>query len=427
MNWTAISEAERARIRYWQKWIIVFAIVCEIFLAADWYGFAAVIQFVSKDLSLDPAQAGLAQGIFAVTYGVGMIVWSPVSRKTSARAMLMIGLAGTGLGMVLQIFVQDFTQLVILRLIIGFFDAAIWTGNIKLIIGWFPQEKRGAMMGWILAAYSLAITLDFALGIPLTIASGWRVFFAILAGGTLIVAVIDLLFARNGPADVGIAGFRWDQDERKHYGTSVALFDIFRSRWIIIGGLAIAGCTFALSGTATWVIPAFITVQKMPVENAALVGTLMGLSQVAFLIVGGYLADRYSKTLMIKIGIGMALVSALLFVASVIYPMGFGMLLIPACLSGIAVLCGGAIFSMLSEKYPDDLAPAAVGYAEIVGVVATFIAPSLLGFVIKETGSFANAFITFAVVEGLLLMVLLVLARADAPGQAPVPLARPSV
>jgi MFS family permease len=411
MNWTMASEADRARIRYWQKWMIVFAVICEIFLAADWYGFAAVIPFISQDLSLDPAQAGLAQGIFALTYGVGMIVWSPVSRKMSARTMLLIGLAGTGVGMVAQVFVQDYAQLIILRLIIGFFDAAIWTGNIKLIIGWFPQAKRGTMMGWILAAYSLAITLDFALGIPLTIVHGWRIFFALLAAGTLVVAAIDALFARNGPSNIGVIGFTWDEDANKQYGGSVVLGDIFRSRWIIVGGLAIAGCTFALSGTATWVIPAYITVQKMAIENAPAVGTIMGLSQVFFLVIGGYMADRWSKTLMIKIGIGMALISALLFVASLITPMSFGMLLIPAGLSGIAVLCGGAIFSMLAEKYPDELAPAAVGYAEIVGVIATFIAPSLMGFAIKQTASFANAFIAFAIVEGLVLLVLLVLAR----------------
>lgn len=426
MNWASISESDRARIRYWQKWMIVFAVVCEIFLAADWYGFAAVLQFVSKDLSLDPAEAGLAQGIFALTYGLGMVLWSPVSRKMSTRSLLMIGLAGTGLGMVLQIFVQNFAQLIALRLLIGFFDAAIWTGNIKLIIGWFPQEKRGAMMGWILAAYSLAITLDFALGIPLTLALGWRTFFAILAGGTLIVAVIDWLFARNGPADVGIPGFAWDEEVKLQPGASVKLADIFRSRWIIVGGMAIAGCTFAISGTATWVIPAYITVQKMDVANAPLVGTIMGLSQVVFLIIGGYMADRWSKLTMIKLGIGMAFVSALLFVAAVTSPMSFGMLLIPAALSGIAVLCGGAIFSMLAEKYPDALAPAAVGYAEIVGVIATFIAPSLMGAVIKMTGSFANAFIAFAIVEALLLVVLAVLAREGAGRRAAVAVARPS-
>jgi MFS family permease len=423
MDLSAISETDQARILYWQKWIIVFAIVCELFLAADWYGFAAVIPFLSQDLSLDPAQAGLAQGVFALTYGVGMVVWSPISRRMSARAMLMIGLAGTGLGMVLQVYVQNYEQLIVLRLLIGFFDAAIWTGNIKLIIGWFPQSKRGAMMGLILAAYSLAITLDFAIGIPLTAAFGWRSFFAILAGGTLIIAVIDWLFARNGPADIGIAGFTWGENKRDHHGSSVSIIDIFRSRWIIVGGLGIAACTFALSATATWVIPAYITVQKMPVESAALVGTLMGLSQVVVLVIGGYMADRFSKTLIIKIGTALALFSALTFVAAATYPMSFGLLLIPAALSGIAVLGGGAIFSLLSEKYPDEIAPAAVGYAELSGVLATFAGPALLGFVIKTTGSFSDAFIAFAVVEGVLLVILVALTRSAATKAAGVPLA----
>jgi MFS family permease len=410
-----MSPADQARIRYWQAWIIIFAVVCEIFLAADWYAFAADMPFLSKALSLDPAQAGLAQGVFALAYGVGMLVWSPVSHRLTARTMLLVGLAGTGIGMALQVYMQSYGQLIALRLFIGFFDAAVWTGNIKLIIGWFPQSKRGMMMGLILAAFSLAITLDFAIGIPVTLAFGWRVFFAALAIGTLLVALVDLLFARNGPAAIGMPGFAWDDDVPAPHGGRVVLSAIFRSRWIAVGSLGIAGCTFALSGTATWVIPAFITVQRMPVQSAALVGTLMGLSQVVFLVLGGYLSDRIAKTLMIKITIGLAFISALTFVLAASTPLSFGLLLIPACLSGMAVFGGGAIFSLLSEKYPDRLAPAAVGYAELGGVIATFIGPALLGFVVKTTGSFVDAFLVFALVELALLSTLIILAREPRP------------
>ncbi len=418
MTWTTLSEADRAKVQYWQRWMIVFAVVCELFLAADWYAFAAVIPFISPELGLNPGQAGFAQGVFALSYGAGMLVWGPISRTMTPRKMLMIGLAGTGLGMVAQVFVQGFAELVALRLFIGFFDAAIWTGNIMLIISWFPQARRGSMMGLILAAYSLAITLDFAIGIPVTTVLGWRVFFAVLAAGTLIVALVDWLFALNGPADLALPGFSWgDEPETTHAHVSVA--DIFRSRWIIVGGLAIAACTFAISATATWVIPAYITVQKMPPANAALVGTIMGLSQVVFLVIGGRMADSMTKTLLIKIGAGLAFLSALTFVAvTKTVPAGFGMLLLPAALSGMAVVSGGAIFSLLSEKYPDNIAPAAVGYAEISGVVATFIGPALLGAVINMTGSFVDAFWTFAAVEALLLVVLVVIARSPAQESA---------
>ncbi|MEW5423491.1 MFS transporter [Amorphus sp. 3PC139-8] len=405
--------------------MLALAIVCEMFLAADWYALAAVIPFISEDLQLSAGQAGLAQGIFALTYGIGMVIWSPISRTMTARQMLLMGLAGTGAGMLLQVFVQSYWQLIGLRLFIGFFDAAIFIGNMKLIFGWFPQRRRGMMVGVILAAYSLAITADFALGIPLAISAGWRTFFAVLAGGTLVVASVNAFVARNGPASLGYSGFVWDDDEPRE--TSLPLTAIFRSKWILVSGFGIAACTFAIAGTATWVVPAFINVQGMAVENAAVIGSLMGISQVIFLIIGGYLSDKIAKLTMIKVGAGLAFLTALAFTAATIYPMGFLWLVVLAGLSGLAVFAGGAIFALLSEKYPPELAPAAVGYAEVFGILSSFLAPWIMGLTIDLSGgSFTAAFVVFAVGEALFLAILVVLARESEPGSVAHPQANPA-
>jgi MFS family permease len=412
MSWTTISETDRQRIASWQKGMLILAILCEIFLAADWYAFAAVLPFVSESLKLNPAEAGLAQGIFALTYGIGMVVWSPVSRSMSARNMLLIGLAGTGIGMVLQVFVQSYMQLIALRLVIGFFDAGIFIGNMKLIFGWFPQSRRGSVVGMILAAYSLAITMDFALGIPLTLATNWRTFFAVLAIGTLIVAAIDALVVRNGPREIGIANFSWGNEPARE---SLPLGEIFRSKWITVAGFGIVACTFAIAGTATWVVPAFISVQHMPSESGAVIGTVMGLSQVLFLVIGGYMSDRLGKLFMIKLTAFLAFLTALMFLWSVVTPMPFAALVLFAALSGIALLGGGAIFALLSEKYSDALAPAAIGYAEVFGIFSAFVAPWLMGFIINASGgSFTGAFIAFAITEAIIVALLLMLARETA-------------
>ena len=409
MNLSTLSEADQARIRTWQKWMLTLAFICEMFLAADWYAFAAVIPFISQTLNLNPAEAGLAQGIFAVTVGIGMVAWSPLSRNMSARNMLLIGLVGTGIGMVLQVFVQSYMQLLILRLIIGFFDAAIFIGNMKLIFGWFPQSRRGAVVGMILAAYSLAITMDFALGIPLTLATNWRVFFAVLAAGTLIVALLDAIFVKAGPAAIGYPGFAWENEPVRAH---MPVTEIFKSKWIAVGGLGIAACTFALSGTATWVVPAFITVQHMPPAAGAIIGTVMGLSQVLWLIIGGYMADNMGKNFMIKLSALLAMLTAIMFVTSTIYELNFAVLVLYSALSGLAVLGGGAIFSLMSEKYPDSLAPAAIGYSEVFGIMASFAAPWSMGAVIQASGgSFTAAFVLFALVEAAFLVLLMVLAR----------------
>jgi MFS family permease len=411
MSMLTISEAERTRIKNWQWGILALAVLAEIFLAADWYGFAAVLTFVSETIHLQPWEAGFAQGIFAIAYGAAMFFWSPVSRTMTARKMLVIGLVGCGVGMAIQVFVQNFTELVILRIIIGFFDAAVWTGNIKLMVGWWPESRRASIMGIILAAYSLAITMDFALGIPLTIAFGWRTFFAVLAVLTIVMGILDLVFVRDNPQDIGIKDFVWEPAKPASSARG-SLLDIFKSRWIYVGALGIAGCTFALSGTATWVIPTFIKVQNMPVGYAALVGTAMGLSQVAFLVIGGYATDWFqNRPAVIKFGALLCVLVGLSFLLTATTPMDFGWLLLVAALSGSSVFAGGAIFSLVSQKYPDRLVPAAIGYAEVMGVFATFLSPSLMGAVINITGSFAWAFAAYTLCEVAVLIVLLVLAR----------------
>jgi predicted MFS family arabinose efflux permease len=310
------------------------------------------------------------------------------------------------------VFVQSYVELVALRLLIGFFDAGIFIGNMKLIFGWFPQNRRGSAVGIILAAYSLAITMDFALGIPLTIATGWRTFFAVLAVGTLIVAAVDALVVRNGPRELGIANFSWGNEPPRE---SLPLGEIFRSKWIAVGGFGIVACTFAIASTATWVVPAFITVQHMPPPSGAVIGTVMGLSQVLFLVIGGYMSDRLGKLFMIKLTAFLSFLTALMFLWSVVTPMSFALLVLFAAFSGIALLGGGAIFALLSEKYSDALAPAAIGYAEVFGIFSAFVAPWLMGSIINASGgSFTGAFVAFAVIELIIVALLMILARENA-------------
>jgi len=412
-----LTGPQRASVVKWQRGMLLLGLLCEMFLAADWYAVAAALPFISADLGLDSAQAGMAQGSFALTYGLGMVVWSALSRGWSARKMLMVGLFGTGIGMVLQVFVQSYEQLLILRLAIGFFDAGVFIGVMKLLLAWYPPSRRGLIVGLILAAYSLAITLDFSVGIPLTLAFGWRVFFAALAAGTIIAGLLVLIAARPGPAALGMPDFRWP--EQPVTADDSSLMSIFRTRWVYIGGFAIAACTFAIAGTTTWVVPAFITVQGMPESSAALIGTLMGLSQVVFLVLGGRMADKGDKLKLIRLSTCLAIAVAVMFWYATIQPLPFAVLILMAALSGMAVLCGGAIFSLMSEAYPARLGPAAIGYAEVFGILSAFLAPAAMGYIIRGMGDFSSAFFFFALGESAFLVILTALTlRQVAPLRA---------
>ncbi|MBB4225882.1 MFS transporter [Variovorax guangxiensis] len=390
---------------------IVCCLVAEFFLAADWYAFAAVMSFVSADLALTPGQAGLAQGVFGLSYCMGMLVWSPLVRRIDGRAAFSIGLLGTGIFMGAQALSTSFSELLVYRSVVGFFDAAVWIGAMRLIIGWFPEKRHGSAIGALLASYSLAITLDFAVGVPLAQAQGWRVFFYGLALGTVIVAIAGWLMLRDAP----LGSNSISSEGARVSAQDVSSRSVFASKWLYVGAAAIFGATFALSATATWVVPAFVAVRQMPLERAAVIGSAMGLSQIVILLIGGLLADRIDRLVMLKVGAALAAASALVFMVVLTQAVPWGALIAVAIFSGVAVLSGGAIFSALSERFGKELAASAIGYAQIGGVLSSFVAPAAMGWIIERSGgSFLAAFGLFAGVELAVLAILLTLARDPA-------------
>ncbi|MFM0205380.1 MFS transporter [Paraburkholderia fungorum] len=401
------------KLRGWQAFALLLGVLGELFLAGDWYGFAAVMPFVVKSLSLTPAQAGFAQGAFAITYAVGMVFWSPLGRRISARALFAIGLAGAGIAMALQAEVQSYASLIALRLVIGFFDAAVWVGTMKLIVGWFPVKRHGLTMGVLLAAFSLAITLDFAIGIPVSAVYGWRMFFEWLGALTFAVGVFGALTIKGSPRELGITEFRWTDDAAPvaDHAASLSTWTVLKSRWVYVGGLAIFGDMFAISAVTTWVVPSFIEIHGMPVASAATIGTVIGIAQVLVLLAGGWLSDRIARTTMLKVGAAFCVLSAMSFVAATLTHLQWSVMLAISAFSGVVVLSGGAIFSLVSEKYGEAFAATAIGFAELGGIISTFIAPALMGAVIGATHSFTLAFGLFAGVEVFIFAVLLVIAR----------------
>lgn len=99
----------------------------------------------------------------------------------------------------------------------------------------------------------------------------------------------------------------------------------------------------------------------MRVASAAAIGTAMGMAQVVVLLVGGWLSDRIARTTMLKIGAALCVRSAASFVGAALTRLEWSTMLAISALSGVVVLSGGAIFSLVSEKYGESLAATAIG------------------------------------------------------------------
>ncbi|WP_241107136.1 MFS transporter [Pseudomonas sp. MPFS] len=407
MKMSSLNITQRTTLKQWKTISLLMGVIAQLFLAGDWYGFAAVIPFVTETLHLSPLQIGIVQGSFSITYALGMVFWAAWGSRISTRALYCCGLLGVGVFMLLQSQVTSYEAMVAARLMVGFFDAAVWIAAAKLVVTWFPPAQRGRALSALLAAFSLAITVDFAIGIPLAEAVGWRGFFIVLAIGTLVVAFLGWVLVKSERRCVGLPDFAWDDEPPANQAVAKVSL-IFKSRWFYIASLAIFGDMFAISATATWVVPAFIETQGMATASAATIGTLMGVSQIIMLLLGGYCSDLFRRrVLILKIGSLLSLLSALSFLMTLKLGLPYGGLITVAVMSGVAVFSGGAIFALLSEKYGDQLSGNAIGYAEMVGISSTLIAPALMGAIIEASGSFVAAFSAFTGVQTVIFLILL--------------------
>ena len=418
MNYKQLSPPQLATLQRWKIVSLILGLAAQIFLAGDWYGFAAIIPFITQSIDMSPTQIGFAQGVFSITYALGMIFWGGVGHRLSARTLIVWGLVMTGLCVLLQSRIESYPALIAYRLAIGFFDSAVWIGTAKLIVNWFPPAQRGRAMGAVLAAFSLAITLDFAVGIPLSASLGWRSFFALLGAGTLLVGLASVFLVREVNTQLGVQSFSWDDAEATG-SHGARLRDIFRMKYFYISSLAIFGAMFGISATATWVVPAFIATQHMSPPSAALIGTVMGLAQVVFLLAGGFLSDHFGKRIAaMKVAALLSVICTVLLVMSARVELPFGALVAISIFCGVVVAAGGAIFALISEKCGDALAGSAIGYAEMVGISSSFIAPSLLGGILQATGSYAAAFSGFFAVEAVIFVILMLCRNESAAARA---------
>ena len=144
---------------------------------------------------LTPDRFGyLAGDFFTVLYAFMVLFTGSASDIFNRKKLLLWTCFGWCLCTYLSSFAQDFNQLMVLRVLVGFFNAVSGPCSYSLITDWFPPESRtlaysiyafGAQFGGPVSTYNTEIIAWL----------GWRETFQFLAlGGFVILALSVMCF-----------------------------------------------------------------------------------------------------------------------------------------------------------------------------------------------------------------------------------------
>jgi MFS family permease len=151
------------RLRRWSMlWIALTATMCaNVFIN----GAAFLIPTLHTERNLDLAMAGLMSSMPSFGMVVTLIAWGYVVDRIGERIVLALGSALTAAAAFAAASVQSLVAVGAFLLLGGMAAASSNSASGRLVVGWFPPERRGLVMGIRQTAQPLGVALG-ALVIP---------------------------------------------------------------------------------------------------------------------------------------------------------------------------------------------------------------------------------------------------------------------
>jgi MFS family permease len=327
-------------------------------------------------------EAGLVAAAPSVGIMLTLVAWGWVTDRRGERFVLLSGLAGTALAGLASVLVDGLGPLVVTLLLGGATAASTNAASGRVVVGWFPPERRGLAMGFRqmsqpigvgIAAVSIAVVADEH-GVS---AALWVPTIAALAVLGLVAAVVLDPPRPERAAEPADNPYRGNRYIARIHGVSVLLVVPQFVVW-----------TFAL----VWLV------QDRGWSPAA-AGTLVGAAQLAGALGrmgAGYLSDVVGARLrpLRWVAVAAAVTMALLGLAVGLELPVAVLLMVVATM--VTVADNGLAFTAIAERAGPFWSGRALGLQNTSQYLAASAVPPLAGLAVTHAG-YAAAFLLAAV------------------------------
>jgi MFS family permease len=254
----------------------------------------SLFPYLIQDFGLSDTQCGLLVStvywsIVLLSFPVSVIIdrWS---RKKSIGIMALFWSVAT----VACAFTNNFSQLFIARTAIGVGEAGYAPGGTALIAAIFPEKMRSMIVGLWTAALPLGSAIGIVLGGYIATHFGWRHAFGIVALPGFLIAVL-FFFVR----DYKTVNLEKSADpalgHKEKMKTREIVRQFSRTPSLFLTYIAFAGCMFLTAAYLSWLPTYFQRVENLPMEKAALKGSLVMVLAIAGFPLGGLITDQWRK------------------------------------------------------------------------------------------------------------------------------------
>jgi MFS family permease len=249
---------------------------------------------IKLDLGLSDTELGYLGIAFAIFYVIAGIPIARLADKSNRRNIISFSIAGWSAMTVLTGAVQNFVQLLAVRIGVGVGEAGCSPPAHSMITDMYPPERRATAMSTYSVGINIGIMFGILLGGVINQYFGWRWAFLVVGAPGILVALFFRFTVEEPPR-----GF----SEKKRVESEAVPFSrvlkfIAQRKYLVHLSFASGLSALVGYGLTSWVASFFIRIHGMG-DETALLGLWLSIGAGVFGGIGtfgfGFLSDKFGK------------------------------------------------------------------------------------------------------------------------------------
>ena len=425
---TSISNAAEGSAKLSVRWIRIIPVALIMYTIAfiDRTNISLALPHISRDLHLDPQQAGTVAGIFFWGYLVLQIPGGHLAKHWSAKkfiAILLVVWAVFAVGCGLA---RTYKELLALRLLLGIAESGVYPATLILLSHWFSRAERARANAFWLLCLPGAVILASPFSGWMLDHWNWRVM--LIAEGSLpfLWLAIWLIFIQDHPSEADwlpeperrpLVDLLRQESEALQGAEDVSYLQALLRPQVFLLAAVYFCFVSGQMGLLFWLPSAMGKFQKLSSLSTGLLYTLPFIvGAVSVLLISRH-SDQVRERRFHAAGAMLFGGTCILIAVATI---GHSLLLAFAfiALSGVGAYGPmGAFWAIPTETLSPRIVGSVMGFVNAIGNLGAYFAPLIVGYLNKRTGSFLSGFAYLGVITIVAAGLALFLKTAPVPRQ----------
>jgi sugar phosphate permease len=385
------------------RWLRIIPVAFAMYTIAyvDRTNISLAIPSMSRELHMDPTQAGDAAGIFFWGYLLLQVPGGYLAQRWSAKRFVSVLLILWGACSVACGLVQTWRQFWVMRFFLGVAEGGVWPATLVLLAHWFPRAERArANAYWMLC---LPASVVFSSPLSGWILGHWNWRVLLISEGALpfVWLVIWWWFIDDHPPQA-----RWISAEERNYLVTTLrqesaelepvrpephLRALMRPQVLVMVAVYLLLCT-GVYGYLFWLPSALVSAKQMSSLHVGILFTIPYIWTVIAMVLNSQHSDKTRERRGHVAG-GLAWGGVFLLAGIVTSQHSPILSFAFVCLAGGGAYAAlGPFWAIPTETLPRGVAGSAMGLVNAIGNLGGYVGPLTVGYLNQRTGNFLYGF-----------------------------------